>query len=65
LPRYIEDEYKLAWHDIIIENFYLYEDFTTPFTGQIIPNLDLAKDNEGQEFKTLYGPAMENSTPLT
>jgi len=55
----------LAWHEVVVDNFYLDEDLTQPFTGSIDPLSGTASDLSGGTFEALWGPAVESSAPLT
>ncbi len=65
LPQVGPGAPQFAWHDVAIENLYTDPERTQPFTGEIIPGQSLARDEEGNEYATLYGVAVENGAPLT
>jgi AGCS family alanine or glycine:cation symporter len=53
-----------AWHDVIVETFFVDEEQTIPFTGVINPGTDAVGDN-GTTYAILYADAPEGGAPLT
>ncbi len=56
---------SLAWHEVAVEQLFIDEKETQPFTGMIFPNQEKAIDSEGNSYQELYGQAVENGAPLT
>ncbi len=56
---------SLAWHEVVVDNFYLDENLNQPFSGSIDPRSGTASDLSGGTFEALWGPAVESSAPLT
>ena len=64
---------QFAWHEAVVGGFYtqcLSEckadgDLQEPFTGTLYPQRGVAVSQDGTEYETLYGPAIENGAPLT
>ncbi|MEN8375505.1 MAG: sodium:alanine symporter family protein [Gemmatimonadota bacterium] len=57
-------ETAFAWHDVIVDRFYLDLEQTTPFTGTINPGAD-ARGDDGSAYSILYADAPEGGAPLT
>lgn len=54
-----------AWHDVPVRQFFTDAEQQEPFNGRILPSRQIAIADTGEEYTTLYGPAMENGAPLT
>ena len=54
-----------GWHDVAVQNFYIDQAQTKFFNGKIILAENMAIGNDGKEYTTLYGPAVESGAPLT
>jgi len=65
LPEGGPDAVQFAWHEVAVENLYVDVSRTQTFTGVIIPGEARAVDEEGNEYTTLYGAAVETGAPLT
>jgi AGCS family alanine or glycine:cation symporter len=55
----------LAWHEVPVEELYVDPQQTTPFTGTIHAQRGVAVGDDGTEYGSLYGPAVESGAPLT
>jgi AGCS family alanine or glycine:cation symporter len=55
----------LAWHDVVVERLFVDEAQTDAFTGIIRPGDAVAVDDNGVEYTSLYGSAIESGAPLT
>lgn len=64
-PQYEEGASQLSWHEVPIEMYFVDVDQTTPFNGTIFPDRKLAVAEDGTEYETLYGNAVETAAPLT
>ena len=56
---------RFAWHDVRVDRFFTDPAQTQPFTGTILPAEQRAVDASGQEYRVLYGDAVETGAPLT
>ncbi len=64
---------QLAWYDVAVERLYVacpgvcddQSDLQNPFTGTVYPARGVAIAEDGTEYGTLYGMAVENGAPLT
>lgn len=56
---------RFSWHDVRVDRFFTDPAQTQPFTGRIIPGEQRAVDASGQEYRILYGNAVETGAPLT
>ncbi len=65
IPRYEEGERAFAWHDVAVEQLWIDEDRTTPFSGRILTGEGQAVDAEGNAYTMLFGDAVETAAPLT
>ncbi|NBC19082.1 MAG: amino acid carrier protein [Bacteroidetes bacterium] len=69
VPQVGPDAARLAWHEVPVERFYTgmtdNEELAEPFSGTIFPQEGRAVANDGTEYTTLYGPAVESGAPLT
>ena len=64
-PVEVEGETQLAWHDAVVQRFYVDADQTLPFTGTIEPERASAIADDGTTYTVLYGNAVETGAPLT
>jgi AGCS family alanine or glycine:cation symporter len=55
----------LAWHEVAVEELYVDEAQTQPFTGVIRAVDGVAVAEDGTEYTSLHGPAVESGAPLT
>jgi AGCS family alanine or glycine:cation symporter len=55
----------ISWHEAQVEELFVDESQTVPFTGTIYPERNLAVADDGQEYAVLYGMAVESGAPLT
>jgi AGCS family alanine or glycine:cation symporter len=55
----------LAWHDVYVDELFLDEAMTVPFSGTIRPGEATAVTEDGTTYTTLYGLAYESGAPLT
>ncbi|MDT8341550.1 MAG: sodium:alanine symporter family protein [Longimicrobiales bacterium] len=55
----------LAWHEVAVEELYTDPGQTVPFVGTILPTRGVAVGQDGTEYTSLYGPAVESGAPLT
>ena len=55
----------LAWHDVVVEVFFLDPSHSQTFTGDLYPRQEIAIDESGTVYATLFGLAVENGAPLT
>ena len=56
---------QFAWHDVVVDHFFLDPNHRQPFTGVIEIKNRIAITADGQTYKQLYGLAVENGAPLT
>jgi AGCS family alanine or glycine:cation symporter len=56
---------RFAWHEVQVDRFFTDPAQTQPFTGVIYPREFRAVDASGQEYRALYGNAVETGAPLT
>ncbi len=62
-----------AWNDAVVARFYIScqgdceqaADFQNPFNGTLYPDRGVAVAEDGTEYASLYGPAVESGAPLT
>jgi AGCS family alanine or glycine:cation symporter len=59
------DEPQLAWHEVAVDELYVDEAQTEPFSGTIRPAEGKAHGSDGAEHTELFGPAVESAAPLT
>lgn len=55
----------IAWHEVALTELYEDAEMTQPFSGSIDPRRGVATSADGEEFTTLWGPAVESGAPLT
>jgi AGCS family alanine or glycine:cation symporter len=64
---------EFAWNQAVVDSFYVDcaggceqpSDFRQPFTGTLDTERGVAVGEDGTEYGTLYGPAVESGAPLT
>ena len=64
---------EFAWNQAVVDSFYVDcaggceqpSDFRQPFTGTLDTERGVAVGEDGTEYATLYGPAVESGAPLT
>jgi AGCS family alanine or glycine:cation symporter len=59
-----DDAAGFAWHDVIVDRFYVDLQQTTPFSGTITPGRS-AVGLDGTTYTSLYADAPEGGAPLT
>lgn len=64
-PQVQPGEGQLAWHDVVVEEFFLDPDLRTRFTGVIDPARQQAISQDGTIYRSLYGLGVRNGAPLT
>lgn len=60
-----DDAPALAWHEVKVPQLFTNSAETQPFTGTIVPSTGIATSDDGQQYTSLYGQAVENGAPLT
>jgi len=55
----------LSWHEAPLDEVFVDEAMTQPFSGTLDPVAGTASGNDGQTYASLYGMAVENGAPLT
>ncbi|HUG42362.1 MAG TPA: sodium:alanine symporter family protein [Longimicrobiales bacterium] len=55
----------LAWHEVAVERLYTDPALTRPFTGELSPATGIARGDDQQEYRSLFGEAVESGAPLT
>lgn len=53
----------IAWHEVSVDELFVDEAMTSPFTGTLYP--DRAEASNGETYTSLYGMAVESGAPLT
>ena len=64
---------EFSWNQAVVDSFYVDcaggceqpSDFRQPFTGTLDTERGVAVGEDGTEYATLYGPAVESGAPLT
>ena len=56
---------QLSWHEVPVEDLFVDEGQTLPFSGLIDPAAGTATGDDGQTHTSLYGMAVESGAPLT
>jgi len=56
---------RFAWNQVRVDTFYVDAAHTAPFTGRVLPGLSQAVSEDGQQYRVLYGDAVETGAPLT
>jgi AGCS family alanine or glycine:cation symporter len=72
-PQVDEGAREFAWNDAVVARFYTdcqggcdeAADFQNPFSGTLYPDRGIAVADDGTEYESLYGPAVESGAPLT
>lgn len=64
IPQRVAGEGAFAWHDVIVEEFYVDAEQTRPFSGTITPGRG-AVAADGTVYSVLYADAPEGGAPLT
>jgi AGCS family alanine or glycine:cation symporter len=72
-PQVEEGAPEFAWNQAVVDRFYVDclegcdqpSDFRQPFSGTLNTERGLAIGEDGTEYETLYGPAVETGAPLT
>jgi AGCS family alanine or glycine:cation symporter len=59
-----DDAAAFAWHDVVVDRFYVDLEQTTPFSGTITPG-GTAVGLDGTTYTSLYADAPEGGAPLT
>lgn len=72
-PQVEEGTPEFAWNQAVVDSFFVdcangceeYSDLQQPFTGTLNTDRAVAVSEDGTEYGTLYGPAVESGAPLT
>ncbi|HEX2252103.1 MAG TPA: sodium:alanine symporter family protein [Thermoanaerobaculia bacterium] len=56
---------KVAWHEVAVDELFVDAGLQVPFTGTFHPGRGVAVAADGQEYRQLYGMAVESGAPLT
>jgi len=56
---------EIAWHEVALTELYVDPDLTQPFSGSIDAGRGIATSLDGEQYRSLYGPAVESGAPLT
>jgi AGCS family alanine or glycine:cation symporter len=56
---------RYAWHEAPVDSFFVDAGHQTVFTGRVVPGRGVAVADDGTEYRSLYGPAVESAGPLT
>ena len=56
---------RVSWHEVPLEELFVDEAQTRPFSGVIDPAAGVATGDDGQSYTSLYGMAVESGAPLT
>ncbi|MFB6250020.1 MAG: alanine/glycine:cation symporter family protein [Salinibacter sp.] len=72
-PQVQEGTPEFAWNQAVVDSFYVEcagdcadpGDLRQPFTGTLNTRQNVAVAEDGTEYATLYGPAVESGAPLT
>lgn len=65
IPEVGAGQGQLSWHNVPIEQFFIDEEQTRPFSGVIVPGEGIARDQDGRIYEELHGPAVTTGAPLT
>jgi alanine or glycine:cation symporter, AGCS family len=63
--RDTEQTLQFAWHNVSVDEFFVDEAQTIPFTGTIYPARSQAVADDGQQYTMLHGNAVRTGAPLT
>jgi alanine or glycine:cation symporter, AGCS family len=55
----------IGWHEVSIDALYTDPEHSRTFTGTVFPEEALARDADGNVYRTLYADAVESGAPLT
>ena len=55
----------VAWHEVALEELFIDEDMTEPFSGTVFPEQGFARSLDGIEYTSLHAEAVESGAPLT
>jgi AGCS family alanine or glycine:cation symporter len=55
----------VAWHEVSVDELFVDEAMTQPFTGTIYPDRAEAVGSDGQAYGSLHAMAVESGAPLT
>jgi AGCS family alanine or glycine:cation symporter len=72
-PQVSPETPQFAWNQAVVDSFYVNcagdcaakADLQDPFTGTLYPDRGVAVGDDGTEYESLYGPAVESGAPLT
>jgi len=72
-PQVAEGTPQFAWNQAVVSRFYVDctagcddpSDYGASFNGTLYPDRGVAVAEDGTEYQTLYGPAVESGAPLT
>jgi AGCS family alanine or glycine:cation symporter len=72
-PQVQEGTPEFAWNQAVVDSFFVdcagdceeYGDLQQPFTGTLDTQQSIAISEDGTEYTSLYGPAVESGAPLT
>ena len=56
---------QVSWHEVPVEQLFVDEERTQPFTGTVDPAAGSAMGDDGQSYTSLHGMAVESGAPLT
>lgn len=56
---------RIGWHDVALEELYVDQEMTQPFTGMVFPGVGNAVGDNDQTYTSLYSRAVESGAPLT
>ena len=59
------DAPMIAWHEVALTELYVDAELTQRFSGSIDAERGVATSAGGQQYRSLYGPAVESGAPLT
>ena len=54
---------QVGWHDVVVDELFIDPELTQPFSGVVRPGG--ATGDDGQEYTSLWGEAVESGAPLT
>jgi AGCS family alanine or glycine:cation symporter len=72
-PQVAQGTPEFAWNQAVVDSFFVdcagdcetRADFRQPFTGTLNTDQNVAIGEDGTEYESLYGPAVESGAPLT
>ena len=56
---------RVSWHEVPVEQLFVDEAQTRPFTGVVDPEAGEARGDDGDVHTSLYGMAVESGAPMT